>query len=123
MSLWPDDVNIILPGLQDHSLEGIYILFPDPWFKKRHHKRRLITTDRMKTCIQKLNIGGIIYLASDIQEYVEEIHKIFSDLANVKQIKSENGAVHSGYSMTKYHKKAIQNSDAEIHFLQFQKVH
>ncbi len=40
--LWPDDIRLLLPALPDASIDRVFILFPDPWPKARHHKRRLI---------------------------------------------------------------------------------
>ena len=63
--IWADDVRLLLPALPKASLAGVYILFPDPWPKTRHAKRRLVqpaTLDALAGCIKS---GGFLLLASD----------------------------------------------------------
>jgi tRNA (guanine-N7-)-methyltransferase len=65
----PLDVHLALGAIPPQSLDMVYILFPDPWPKKRHHKRRLITPDFVNTLAQKLKEGGIFHLATDWEDY------------------------------------------------------
>lgn len=63
--VWADDVRLLLPVLPEASLDGVYVLFPDPWPKTRHTPRRIIQSamlDRLAACIKK---GGFLLLASD----------------------------------------------------------
>lgn len=53
------------------SLQAIYINFPDPWFKKDHHHRRLMQRDTIDALVSRLQPGGRLYLATDILEYAE----------------------------------------------------
>lgn len=55
--------------LPDESLAGVQIFFPDPWPKKRHHKRRLIQTDFVTRLLQKIKQGGLIHCATDWEPY------------------------------------------------------
>lgn len=64
-----DAVEVVEHMLADHSLQGIHIFFPDPWHKKRHHKRRLIQIPFVAKLLPKLQQGGYIHLATDWQEY------------------------------------------------------
>jgi len=59
----------LLPRLPAHSLDVVYILFPDPWPKKRHHKRRLIQPGLLDLLAQKMKSGGYLYLATDWLDY------------------------------------------------------
>ena len=45
--IWPDDVRLILPSIADASLVGAYIMFPDPWPKRRHASRRILNQDML----------------------------------------------------------------------------
>ena len=54
------------------SLDAVQILFPDPWPKKRHHKRRLLRQEFLETLLGKLKQEGVLHLATDWQEYAEE---------------------------------------------------
>ena len=52
----------------DRSLRRVFVNFPDPWFKTRHHKRRLMTPDLAKTLARKMSYGGELMFQSDIWE-------------------------------------------------------
>ncbi|MDR3324048.1 MAG: tRNA (guanosine(46)-N7)-methyltransferase TrmB, partial [Zoogloeaceae bacterium] len=52
---------------------GIHIFFPDPWHKKRHHKRRLIQPPFIKLLASRLQAGGILHCATDWEEYAQQM--------------------------------------------------
>lgn len=80
-----DAVAVVETMLADASLDGIHIFFPDPWHKKRHHKRRLIQAPFVASLLPKLKHGGYIHLATDWEEYAVQMRDVlsgFSELAN-----------------------------------------
>ena len=80
-----DVVDVLSHMIADASLDGVHIFFPDPWHKKRHHKRRLIQAEFVKLLCSKLKSGAYLHVATDWQEYAEwvlEILKIEPLLAN-----------------------------------------
>lgn len=68
-----DAVEVLQHMVTDASLAGIHIFFPDPWPKKRHHKRRLIQAGFVQLLTGKLQIGGYIHLATDWHEYADQM--------------------------------------------------
>jgi tRNA (guanine-N7-)-methyltransferase len=64
------DARELLARLPDASLERVFILFPDPWPKGRHHKRRLIQADTAAELARVLKPGGVLRFASDWSDYV-----------------------------------------------------
>ena len=66
-----DDVRYLLEKLPRASLARIYILYPDPWPKKRHHDRRIVNADTLKQFHALLKSDGMFLFASDIVDYVE----------------------------------------------------
>ena len=66
-----DVVDVLNYMIADASLDGVHIFFPDPWHKKRHHKRRLIQAEFVKLLCSKLKVGGYLHVATDWQEYAE----------------------------------------------------
>ncbi len=66
-----DVVEVLQHMIADNSLDGAHIFFPDPWHKKRHHKRRLIQAEFLKLLCTKLKVGAYIHVATDWQEYAE----------------------------------------------------
>lgn len=71
-----DAVEVLQNMLPDASLDGVHIFFPDPWHKKRHHKRRLIQAEFVKLLCSKLKIGGYLHVATDWQEYAEWVLEV-----------------------------------------------
>ena len=69
------DAAVVMPKcFADHCLNKILILFPDPWPKKRHHKRRLIRASFVDMLADKLCPDGVLHLATDWDDYAEEMH-------------------------------------------------
>ena len=69
--LWPEDVRLLLERLPDATLDKVFILFPDPWPKLRHHKRRLINAALLDMLARTLKPGGELLLATDHAGYAE----------------------------------------------------
>lgn len=68
-----DAVEVLKASIADASFDEVLVFFPDPWHKKRHHKRRLLDTDFMALLSTKLKPGGVLRLATDWQEYAEQM--------------------------------------------------
>jgi tRNA (guanine-N7-)-methyltransferase len=71
-----DAVEVLTSMIEDNSVAGFHIFFPDPWPKKRHHKRRLIQPPFVELLTKKLKSGGYIYAVTDWQEYGEQILEV-----------------------------------------------
>jgi release factor glutamine methyltransferase len=120
-SVWPDDVDIVLKNISDNSLDGVYILFPDPWPKNRQQKRRLANPIRMKMIREKLKPNGIVYFASDIYDYVDQLIKFMTNDFGFMLVTENQFEPHPGYIQTKYHSKATINA-IKPKFIQFMKI-
>lgn len=68
-----DAKEVLAHCIDNGSLDGVQIFFPDPWHKKRHHKRRLIQPDFVQLLVSKLKAGGELHLATDWQPYAEQM--------------------------------------------------
>ncbi|NRB10466.1 MAG: tRNA (guanosine(46)-N7)-methyltransferase TrmB [Rickettsiaceae bacterium] len=120
--LWPDDLDLMLNELPDNLLDGIYILFPDPWPKRRYQKRRIINQVRLDIFKQKLKLGGFINFASDIEDYFKEVKNLFSQGQEITINNDDfSQAFDTNYKPTKYHQKALLEG-REVQFLQACKV-
>lgn len=75
-----DAVEVIEQCIPEKSLDGVQIFFPDPWQKRRHHKRRLIQADFVNLLISRLKSGGLLHLATDWQDYAEHMLKVLTDI-------------------------------------------
>ena len=68
-----DAVEILRDKLVNDSFDEILVFFPDPWHKKRHHKRRLIDVKFAASLAAKLRSGGVLRLATDWEDYAEQM--------------------------------------------------
>ena len=73
-----DAVDVLERMIADGSLAGIHLFFPDPWPKKRHHKRRLVQAAFARLAARKLAPGGYLHAATDWPEYAAQIEEVFS---------------------------------------------
>lgn len=71
-----DSLEVLAQSLPDKSLASVQVFFPDPWHKKRHHKRRLINEEFLGLMIQKLAPAGLLHIATDWRPYAEEIEAL-----------------------------------------------
>lgn len=74
-----DAINILRDRLPDNSLLGVHLYFPDPWHKKRHHKRRLVNPAFVALLTSRLQPGGYFHVATDWPDYVEQIQAVVRD--------------------------------------------
>ncbi len=68
-----DAVAVVATMIPEGSLAGIHVFFPDPWPKKRHHKRRLLTASFVRALAKRLASGGYLHVATDWEDYAREI--------------------------------------------------
>lgn len=78
-----DAVEVLQSMVADNSLDGVHIYFPDPWPKKRHHKRRLIQPQFIKLLSSKMAIGAYIHCATDWENYAEQMLMVLSQTKNL----------------------------------------
>jgi len=105
-----DARDVLEVQIADKSLERINIYFPDPWPKKRHHKRRLIQKDFLRLCASKLKKTGQLHIATDWNNYAEHIIEIIeknTDFIVSKHLK-HNGKIKLERPTTKFEKKGLK---------------
>jgi len=71
-----DAIEVLQNQVPDAGLARINLLFPDPWPKKRHHKRRIIQPSFLALAADKLQAGGALYIATDWEGYAEHIDEV-----------------------------------------------
>jgi tRNA (guanine-N7-)-methyltransferase len=79
-----DAVEVLKHCIPDNSVERIQIYFPDPWHKKKHHKRRLVQPEFVQLLRRKLVDKGVIHLATDWEHYAEFMMEVMSDAQGFK---------------------------------------
>jgi tRNA (guanine-N7-)-methyltransferase len=72
-----DAVEVLTRMISDGALSAIHLFFPDPWPKKRHHKRRLVQAEFAALAARKLAPGGTLHAATDWPDYAEHMNSVF----------------------------------------------
>lgn len=114
------DARELLEKIPNSSIDKVFILFPDPWPKKKQNKKRIINAEFLDLLKLKLKNGGILFFASDILNYVEwtmnlakdKFQPLFKDLNECKKEPE-------WWIKTRYQEKAIKEG-RESYFLEFE---
>ena len=88
-----DAVELLEKRIPVASLAGVRIYFPDPWPKKRHHKRRIIQAPFVDLLAEKMLPGGILHLATDWEPYAEHMLEVMHNRRNFENLSPDGGAV------------------------------
>jgi tRNA (guanine-N7-)-methyltransferase len=73
-----DAVEVLAHMIEPAAFDGAHVFFPDPWPKKRHHKRRLLQPPLVKLLASRLKPGGYLHVATDWEEYAQHILEVLS---------------------------------------------
>ena len=105
-----DAVALLAERVPADSLEGIRVFFPDPWPKRRHHKRRLIQPDFVALAARRLRPGGTLHLATDWLDYAVQMREVCDAepmLVNTAQADGEGWATRPPWRpVTKFEQRA-----------------
>lgn len=118
-----DDARSLLDWLGDGSVSRVFLLYPDPWPKKRHHKRRFVARDNLDRLHRILKPGGMFLFASDIPDYVcwtlREVLK-HGGFEWTAQTASNWRTPPAGWQGTRYEQKAIREGRTPV-YLEFKR--
>lgn len=104
--------------LRDHvvsgSIQAVHVYFPDPWWKKRHHKRRVFTEDFAKQCARVLRPGGKLYVATDVEEYFHIINEVVGAVSILvaASLSAAHEPQHDMDYLTNFERKAVKEGSA-----------
>ncbi len=73
-----DAVEVLADCIPDNSLHALQLFFPDPWHKKKHHKRRIVQPEFAQKIRQKLEVGGYFHMATDWENYAEHMMEVMT---------------------------------------------
>ena len=122
--IYPKNIFSLFGELKKDSIDKIFILYPDPWPKKKHYKRRLVSDILLKKIKKILKINGIIFVSTDSENYLNVILSKFAICKNFLWI---NKKIENCYKrpeeliQTKYEKKATIKNNKK-YFLKFKKI-
>ncbi|HAF01333.1 MAG TPA: tRNA (guanosine(46)-N7)-methyltransferase TrmB [Methylophilaceae bacterium] len=103
-----DAVEVLQHMVPDQSLDGVHIFFPDPWHKKRHHKRRLIQAEFVKLLCSKLKVGAYIHVATDWQEYAEWVLEVLNAEQQLDNTANDYAEKPNYRPLTKFENRGIK---------------
>jgi tRNA (guanine-N7-)-methyltransferase len=106
--LWLDR---LIESVPDGMLRMVTIQFPDPWFKKRHAKRRMVNTELVETVVDKLAPGGKIFVQTDIESLDEEMRELFTADHRLGSLP----IVDNPFAVKTEREKAVKEKDLEVH--------
>lgn len=107
-----DAVEVLERMVAPDSLAGLHVFFPDPWHKKRHHKRRLIQPPLVALLASRLAPGGVLHCATDWQPYAQQMLEV---LSAEPALVNTAGTEHGGYAprpeyrpLTKFEQRGLR---------------
>ncbi len=86
-----DAVEVMLNMLGENSIDRLQLFFPDPWHKKRHHKRRIVQPDFVQQIRRVLKPGGVFHMATDWENYAEHMMEVMLAAPGFQNQHSETG--------------------------------
>ena len=72
LAVYPGDARDLMDVLPQNSIERAFLLYPDPWPKKRHHRRRFVTPEHLEPLARAMKPGAVLRVATDIPDYVRQ---------------------------------------------------
>ncbi|MBT8116845.1 MAG: tRNA (guanosine(46)-N7)-methyltransferase TrmB, partial [Gammaproteobacteria bacterium] len=98
-----DAVKVLKECLPDGSLDRVLLFFPDPWHKKRHHKRRIVQPAFIQLLGKKLKAGGILHMATDWEDYAEHMLAVMQASGDFRKCAGTGG--YSPRPVTKFEQR------------------
>jgi tRNA (guanine-N7-)-methyltransferase len=86
-----DAVEVLTDMFSDESIDAIQLFFPDPWPKKKHHKRRIVQKDFLSLLTKKLKPSAYFHMATDWQPYAEDAMEVLSAYPGLKNTQADMG--------------------------------
>ena len=102
-----DAIEVLHDMIRPGVLAGVHVFFPDPWPKKRHHKRRLIQPEFVSLLASRIASGGYIHLATDWEEYAVQILEVLRAEQSLRNT-AESFAERGGRPQTKFEARGLR---------------
>lgn len=105
-----DAIEVLQQQVPLSSLNRINLYFPDPWPKKRHHKRRIVQPSFLELCADRLKPGGALHIATDWANYAEHIDAVLdsSERFNVSERREHDGDQPLDRPRTKFERRGLR---------------
>lgn len=123
VAVHPGDVRNMFDVLPDATIERAFLLYPDPWPKTRHHRRRFVTPEHLDPLARVLKPGAIFRVATDIEDYVRQTLQELSahdDFERLPEATQDWHTPWSDWTSTRYEQKALREGRTP-HYLTFRR--
>jgi tRNA (guanine-N7-)-methyltransferase len=102
-----DAVEVVEHMIAPDALEGVHVFFPDPWPKKRHHKRRLLKAPFVSLLASRLKPGGYVHVATDWGEYAQDVLQVISEEAQLENTSRAFATRPDDRPLTKFEERGL----------------
>ena len=105
-----DAIEVLQQQIEDGAITRINLFFPDPWPKKRHHKRRILQESFLQLAASKLAVGGALHIATDWENYAEHIDELTAQSAHftLSERRKHRGFEPLDRQTTKFEKRGLR---------------
>ncbi len=124
ITLHPGDARDVMDILPTGSIDRAFLLYPDPWPKKRHHRRRFVTPEHLDPLARCLKAGAIFRVATDIEDYVRQTMEQMTqrdDFEWLSQTADDWRTAWPDWHSTRYEQKALRE-ERTPHYMTFRKL-
>jgi tRNA (guanine-N7-)-methyltransferase len=115
LRLWPEDARALLAALPDGALERLFLMFPDPWPKSRHAKRRFVHPAMLPVVARVLARGGVWRIASDDPTYQDWLRETFA-AQSLFTLHAVHETRPEGWPPTRYEAKALREGRRPLYW-------
>ncbi len=112
------DLNVLLEKIPDDILQLVTIQFPDPWFKKKHAKRRMVRNSLVETVAEHLAVNGKVFIQTDVEFLAEEMFELFEQSKLLKRIEIKENFL----PVKTEREKSVENRNLPIFRAVFEKI-
>jgi len=103
-----DAVEVLAQMIPPQSLAGVHLWFPDPWHKKRHHKRRLVQPGFVEALVSRLAPGGYLHCATDWQPYAEQMLAVLAAAPGLRNTAAGYAPRPAWRPLTKFEQRGLR---------------
>jgi tRNA (guanine-N7-)-methyltransferase len=108
----------LLENLPENLLQTVTIQFPDPWYKKKHAKRRMVKDEMVETLVRHLSVSGRIFIQTDVDFLAEEMFDLFRQNSSLREIETAENP----FPVKTERETAVEEKGLEIYRKIFEKI-